>query len=88
VWGSVVSRAYYLRDAANPLLQRRGGCAINKSCEATVDAQTGGSPFLTTPSAPDLRMPSAIFFEVASTPPLEEGISSGFTVSSVGRHCH
>jgi len=28
---------------ASPLLWRRGGCAIKKSCEATFDAQTGWS---------------------------------------------
>jgi len=41
---------------ASPLLQRRGRCAIKKSCEATFDAQTGWSKtFLTTPSAPNLK---------------------------------
>jgi hypothetical protein len=59
----------------------RGGCAIKKSCEATSDAQTGWSEmFLTTPSAPIKRCLRRYFLEVASTPPLEEGISSSLTV--------
>jgi hypothetical protein len=58
------------KSAVSPLPIEEEGCAIKKSCEATFDAQTGGSPFLTTPSAPILRMPSAVFFEVASSPPL------------------
>ena len=69
---------------ASPLLQRRGRCAIKKSCEATFDAQTGWSKtFLTTPSAPNLKDAFGdIFFEVASTPPLEEGTGRGLTISS------
>src|SRR6476620_3773378 len=68
-----------VRDAAIPLLQRRGGCAIKKSCEATLDAQTGWSETsLTTPSAPIKGCLRRYFLEVASTPPLEEGNSSSF----------
>jgi len=73
--------------AANPLLQRRGGCAIKKSCEATFDAQTGWSKtFLTTPSAPVKGSLRRYLLEVASTPPLEEGTSSSLAFSSFGQH--
>jgi hypothetical protein len=72
--GRVPNQMKPSRDALSPLLQRRGGCAIEKSCEATLDAQTGWSKtFLTTPSAPIKGCLRRYFFEVASTPPLEEG---------------
>src|SRR5215813_9240294 len=55
--------------AASPLLQRRGGCAIKKNCEATFDAQTGWSEmFFTTPSAPIKGCLRRYFLEVASVP--------------------
>jgi hypothetical protein len=63
----------------------RGGVAARsrKSCEATLDAQTGWSEiFLTTPSAPIKGCLRRYFLEVASTPPLEEGNNSSLTISS------
>jgi hypothetical protein len=53
----------------------RGGCAIKKSCEATFDAQTGWPEMSDHPVRSYQRTPSAIFLDVASTPPLEEGTS-------------
>jgi hypothetical protein len=61
---------------------------FKRSCEATLDAQTGWSEmFLTTPSAPNHKgCLRRYFLEVASTSPLEEGTSSSFSVLSFGRH--
>src|SRR5262249_48590096 len=57
-----------------PSSQRRGGCAIKKRREATLDAQTGWSEMcLTTPAAPIKGCLRRYFLEVAATPPLEEG---------------
>jgi cytochrome c len=68
------------RTVGMPLFpSSRGGVAARsrKAAKPHFDAQTGWSEmFLTTPAAPTLRMPSAISFQVASTPPLEEGNSS------------
>src|SRR5262245_50029091 len=60
--------------ACSPPQQRRGGCAIKKSREATLAAQTGwcwskNSLANTTPSAPPKEAPRC-FLDVASTPPL------------------
>src|SRR3954453_17459710 len=53
-----------------------------KSCEATLDAQTGWSEmFLTTPSAPIKGCLRRYFLQVAAPPPLEEGNRSHFTIS-------
>jgi hypothetical protein len=86
--GVVAQRNESDRNAPIPLLQkRRGGCAIKKSCEATLDAQTGWSEMcLTTPSAPINGCLRRYFLEVASTPPLEEGNSSRFMISSCLRN--
>src|SRR5262249_51523992 len=58
-------------------LQRRGGFASRKCCEATFASADGVVKNMSDhPVRSYIRMPSAIFFEVASSPPLEEGISS------------
>jgi hypothetical protein len=65
----------------------RGGCASRKCRDATFESADGWSKmFLTTPSAPVQRMPSAIFFEVASPPPLEEGNHGSFKISFFRQH--
>ncbi len=57
-----------------PSFQRRGGCAIKKSCEATFERADGVvTNVFDHPVRAYQRMPSAIFSDGASTPPLGGG---------------
>ena len=62
-------------------LPEEGWLRDQEKLEATFDAQTGWSEMcLTTPSAPIKGCLRQYFLEVASTPPLEEGNTSRFTI--------
>src|SRR5439155_1805333 len=63
----------------------RGGVAArsSKAAKPPSTRRRGGQSCLTTPSAPTRGCLRRYFLEVASTPPLEEGNSSGFTISSL-----
>ena len=61
-----------VKAGCNPLLQRRGGCASKKMLRSYLSGADGVVRYLFDhPGRDSQRMPSAISFDVASTPPLE-----------------